>query len=252
MVVYSGGSWWKWPGGLRNFISGWTYRFVALHLAVYNGVSSHPSSPKLIKLEIFSCPYWFIENIHFSSIKPNPNPKHEHKRINPTGPMKIMTHNQCHQSCKGTSWTQDHLHTKPGTFCSTAKVLLLIWQSIAFYSNRVMAADLGYSYFLLAGTFIMFFQMKFKFSKKIQTVYDFVQNLFFLTWCYAFPVKACILNKLPLQCSPKQKSKGLLECWKVCQTFHASKCSHFNVLNQSHLLLSKNDIPQLLPYIFKC
>ena len=26
----------------------------------------------------------------------------------------------------------------------------------------------------------------------------------------------------------------------------------FNVLNQSHHLLSKNDIHQLLPYIFKC
>jgi len=29
-----------------------------------------------------------------------------------------------------------------------------------------MAADPGYSHFLWAGTFIMFFQMKFKFSKK--------------------------------------------------------------------------------------
>jgi len=65
-----------------------------------------------------------------------------------------------------------------------------------------MAADLGYSHFLWAGTFIMFFHMKFKFSKKIETVYDFIQNLFFLTDCYAFPVKACILNKLQLQCSP--------------------------------------------------
>ena len=74
-------------GGLRNFISGWTYRIVALPLAVYNGVTSHSSSPKLIKLVIFSCPYWCIENIHFSLIKPNPNPKHEHKRINPTGPI---------------------------------------------------------------------------------------------------------------------------------------------------------------------
>jgi len=37
----------------------------------------------------------------------------------------------------------------------------------------------------------------------------------------------------------------------VCQTSHISKFSHFNVSNQSHLLLSKNDIHQLLPYIFK-
>jgi len=50
-----------------------------------------------------------------------------------------------------------------------------------------MAADLGYSHFLWAGTFIMFFQMKFKFSKKNQTFYDFVQNfLFFLTGLLCF------------------------------------------------------------------
>ena len=30
---------------------------VALPLAAYNGVSSHSSVPKLIKLVIFSCPY---------------------------------------------------------------------------------------------------------------------------------------------------------------------------------------------------
>jgi len=58
-------------------------------------------------------------------------------------------------------------------------VLLLTWQSLAFYLNRVVAADLCCSHFLWAGTFIMFFQMKFKFSKKIQTVHDFLQNLFF-------------------------------------------------------------------------
>jgi len=45
-----------------------------------------------------------------------------------------------------------------------------------------MAADLGYSQFLWAGAFIMFFQMKFKFSKKFQTVYDFKQDLFFFDW----------------------------------------------------------------------
>ena len=147
-------------------------------LAVYNGVSSHSSGPKLIKLAIFSCPYWYIENIHFCLMKPNPNPKHEHKRINPTGPIKNMTHNQCHQSYKGESRTKDHSHTKLGTFRSTTKVLLLVWQSSAFYSNSVMAADPGYSHFLWAGTFIMFFQMKFKFSKKFQTVW-FYTKLFF-------------------------------------------------------------------------
>ena len=93
-----------------------------------NGVSSHFSSPKLIKLVIFSCPYWYIENIHFSLIKSNPNPNHEHKRINPTGLIKSMTHNHCHQSCKaftkGESRTQDHSHSKLGTFRSTTKVLL--------------------------------------------------------------------------------------------------------------------------------
>jgi len=57
-------------------------------------------------------------------------------------------------------------------------VLLLVWQSSAFYSNSVMAADPGYSHFLWAGTFIMFFQMKFKFSKKFQTVW-FYTKLFF-------------------------------------------------------------------------
>jgi len=25
ILVSSGGSWWNWPGGLRDFISGWTY-----------------------------------------------------------------------------------------------------------------------------------------------------------------------------------------------------------------------------------
>ena len=32
---------------------------------------------------------------------------------------------------------------------------------------------------------------------------------FFQLDCYAFPLKACILNKLQLQCSPYQKIKGL-------------------------------------------
>ena len=169
IITDSGGSWWKWPGELRNFFSGWTYRIVALPLAVYNGVSSHSSSPnKLIKLVIFSCPYWYIENIHFSLIKPNPNPEHEHKRINPTGPIKSMTHNQCHQSCKGESRTQNHSNTKLGTFRSTTKVLLLIWQSLAFYSNRVMATDLGYSHFLWVGLASCSFKWSLNFPKKFK------------------------------------------------------------------------------------
>ena len=46
-----------------------------------------------------------------------------------------------------------------------------------------MAADLiGQSHFLWAGTLIMFFQMKFKFSKKFQTVYDFTKNVCFFNW----------------------------------------------------------------------
>ena len=36
-----------------------------------------PATPivLLIKFVIFSCPYWYIENIHFSLMKPNPNRK---------------------------------------------------------------------------------------------------------------------------------------------------------------------------------
>jgi len=76
-----------------------------------------------------------------------------------------------------------------------------------------MATDLGQNHFLWAGTLIMFSQMKFKFSKKFWTVYDFTQDFsFFYLDCYAFPVKVCILHQLQLQCSPYQKIKGLLEC----------------------------------------
>jgi len=64
--ITSGGSWSNWPGGLRNFISGWTYRIVALAIFIISGVSSHSSSPNLVKLVKFSCPYGYIESIHFS------------------------------------------------------------------------------------------------------------------------------------------------------------------------------------------
>jgi len=52
-------------------------------------------------------------------------------------------------------------------------------------------------------------------------------------------------------CSPYQDMKGLLECLYACQIFHALNFSYLNVLNQSHLLLSKNDLQQLLPSILK-
>jgi len=53
----SGSSWWNWPGGLRDLISGWTYGIVALAVFIISGVSNHSRSPNLIKLVIFSCPY---------------------------------------------------------------------------------------------------------------------------------------------------------------------------------------------------
>ena len=77
---------------------------------------------------------------------------------------------------------------------------------------------------------------------------------FFELDCFAFPVKVCILNQLQLQRSPYQKIKGLLivlECLQACRISHASNFSCFSVLNQSHFVLSKNEIHQLPPYIFK-
>jgi len=103
---------------------------------------------------------------------------------------------------------------------------LLTRQSLAFYSNRVMAADLGWNHFLWAVTLIMFFQVKFKFSKKFWTVYDFTQNFsFFNLDCYFFPVKVCILNQLQLQCSPTKKLKVYLNVYRLArflmlQNFH--------------------------------
>jgi len=86
-LVTSGGSWWKWPGGLRNFISGWTYRIIALPLAVYNGVSSHSSSPKLIKLVISAV---LIDKRKYSLQfnETDPNPKHKRKKAQPV-PLKV-------------------------------------------------------------------------------------------------------------------------------------------------------------------
>ena len=55
---------------LATTLSGWTYGIVALAAFMVSGVSSHSSSPNLIKLVIFNCSYWYTENIHF--MKPNP------------------------------------------------------------------------------------------------------------------------------------------------------------------------------------
>ena len=75
-----------------------------------------------------------------------------------------------------------------------------------------MAADLGWSHFLWAGTLIMFLQMKFKFSKNFEQFMILHKiSRFFELDCYAFPVKVCILNQLQLQRSPYQKIKGLLK-----------------------------------------
>ena len=90
--------------------------------------------------------------------------------------------------------------------CSVNKTKLSI------YWNRVMAADLGWSHFLWAGTLIMFLQMKFKFSKNFEWFMILHKiSRFFQLDCYAFPVKVCILNQLQLQRSPYQKIKGLLK-----------------------------------------
>jgi len=121
-----------------------------------------------------------------------------------------MTDNHCHQSCESESPTQLHSHTKLRTFRSTTKAILLTTQSLAFYSNRVMAVDLGQSHFLWASSLIMFFQMKCKYFKHLMILHKI--SVFFKLDCYAFPVKVCILNQLQLQCSPYQKIKGLLEC----------------------------------------
>jgi len=33
-ITASGGSWWNWPGGLREFISGWTYGIIAVEFVL--------------------------------------------------------------------------------------------------------------------------------------------------------------------------------------------------------------------------
>jgi len=53
-----------------------------------------------------------------------------------------MTQNH-YESCKGKSRTQHHSHARLGTLRLTTKALLLTRQSLAFYSYRVMTADLS-------------------------------------------------------------------------------------------------------------
>ena len=48
LISISGGSWWNWPGGLRNFISGWTYGIVVL--AVFYNVVAFPVTPAVLIL----------------------------------------------------------------------------------------------------------------------------------------------------------------------------------------------------------
>jgi len=71
-------------------------------------------------------------------MKPNPNTK----ELNRSHQRYDAQPKHCHQSCKSESRTQHHSPTMLGTFRSTYEALLLTRQSLAFYSNRVMAADL--------------------------------------------------------------------------------------------------------------
>jgi len=59
----------------------------------------------------------------------------------PSKALRITT------ATKGESRTQHHSHTKLRKFCSTTETLLSIRQGLAFYSNCVMAADLGKRHF---------------------------------------------------------------------------------------------------------
>jgi len=62
--------------------------------------------------------------------------KHEHKRIKPV-PSKVW------RIAKLLPSKLRRQESKLETFRSTNEALLLTRQSLAFYSNRVMAADLG-------------------------------------------------------------------------------------------------------------
>jgi len=72
-----------------------------------------------------------------------------------------------------------------------------------------MAADLGWSHFMWAGSLIMFFQMKLKF----QTVYDFTQ-FFFSTGLLCFSSDSLYPESITAAMFTfrYQKMKGLLEC----------------------------------------
>ena len=68
----SGGSWWNWPGGLRNFISGWTYGIVVLLVFIISGVSSHSSSPYQIRNFQLSLLIHRKHSLQFNETKPKP------------------------------------------------------------------------------------------------------------------------------------------------------------------------------------
>jgi len=61
------------------------------------------------------------------------------------------------------------------------------------------------------------------------------------------------MHQLQLQCSPLTKKLNVyLNAYTIgLPDFSCFKIFIFHVLNQSCLLLSKNEIHQLLPYIFK-
>ena len=60
--ISNGGAGQHWSP-LATDLSGWTYGIVVLAVFIISGVFSHSSSPNLIKLVIFSCPYWYIASV---------------------------------------------------------------------------------------------------------------------------------------------------------------------------------------------
>jgi len=76
----------------------------------------------------------------------------------------------------------------------------------------------------------MFFQIKFKSSKKFRTVYDFTQDFsFFCLHCYAFPVKVFIQFCISYSCDVHltKKLEVYLNAYRLAiflmlQNFHIS------------------------------
>ena len=76
-----------------------------------------------------------------------------------------------------------------------------------------MAADLGYkSHFRWTGTLIILFEIKLKFSKKFQAIYDFTQMSVFLTGLLCFSSKSLYPESITAAIFTLPKIKGLLEC----------------------------------------